>query len=1024
MARKNKSMLHSFRMSFIYPISIFLALILCIVIFLIIHITTKDVVYLYVLMGISIGLFLVFAVASFLAIKYMYNLYYSGLYKVTKNNFKSLYNNETKLLNYPKYSQINEIEDLNSELEKVRVTFSHSTLVSPKCDYSSLPFEYVSGLEEVVTLKSLVKNLDNLIFISNSYRNALFEVFYDLEDDVLNDKEIAILLSVFKEGFKDYSDKIFALNENKKSIFVYVPHVDTFSTIRERLIQLMQNVSVCKDTAKGIETINARVVLVAYPYSDTSEMIHDLNYAKQEGKVINIYLPNRDFNTNARNNLMKDSINLNIISRALESLGDLKIDGSEFKVYLEKMEKAIRTIQKFLDVDEAGVMLRNINTFEYFSAVNISKSTNPLLNTGSIIDKEWVDMMAEDKDIDNSYYFADRGHCNNSLGRYFDRYRIHSGFYYIIENDQKEVLGVIYFFNRSDDFILNSYLREGLVLFSNRISNFAIEIKSNRDFTHTMGIIESILMLSNYGTYRIDKETHEIIAYSGNMKGYFPNIALHTPCYKALYGLEKPCAKCPLSTSRKMLEKYKDFEIETSLNLVDDTASRYINLLTKAITSLEEGTQERFNKDYLVNSYPSLVEDVQNCYSAKGRGHLLILRVDNIDELISKYGSEVTIAGLRNFLSNIKNKFNSTNNIYYFNSQSFGVLLQDLGQIDVVNRCEVIYEISKQKYFPDTEDEALELKISYLPMVYPSSYPTAYDFLKNAQRFFDSKSYTINQDLITFEENGYVRSASKNEFMLSVIDDKFGNSTFTALLQPYLRAKQRNVYGVEMLLRLTDDYRKITFNADELIKTAAKNGKMKIISDSLINFAGNLYQKQGSSIFKVFGLKRFSINIDYSYFLDPDAIDNLLTLIKSYNFPKEFIAFEIPEWDVKDHKGEYKFVLDRLKKEDIVFVCDNYSEKFISLEQLNDIGFTEIKIGRSLGGFVDSDPQKAAALKSIMERAKALGMQTSVVGLENHEQYAFIRDIDDQAFVQGFYFFKPLDKNALINALRQMNAPQ
>ena len=782
---------------------------------------------------------------------------------------------------------------------------------------------------------------------------------------------------------------------------------------------LNQNISVCKETKNGLATINARAVLVAYPYSDTNEMMHDINYAKQEGKIINVYLPNRVFGTSYTNNIITDSVNLNIVSRTLESLGDLKIDGSSEEEYIKRIEDCIRNFQKFFGVDEAGFISQDPNTFEYYSASNVSKYSNPLLKPGTQIDKEFVDMMTDDMDHDNSYYFSDRSHANNTLGRFFDKYRIHSGFYYVVKDNKGTTIGIIYFFNRNKDFVINSYLREGLVLFASKIASFIVNVKDFNQNTETFNLIDNILLLSKYGTYAIDKYTYEITKYTQNLKSYFPNIEFGQLCYKALYGYDKPCPKCPLTTSKKMIEKYREYEIETSLNLAKDNTSRYVDMLTRQITSLEEGVQERYNIDFLVNSYPSLVEDVQNCYTAKGKGHLLILRIDNLDELNSKYGSETTIVAIRTLLSNIKARFGGTNNIYYFNSQAFGILCQDLGQIDIVNRCEQIYEISKQDYFDDAD--GIRFKISYLPMVYPSSYPTAYDFLKNAQRFFDSGKYETNKDLIYFEENGYVRPASKTLFMLSVIDDKFGNSTFTALLQPYLRAEDRSMYGVEMLLRLTDDYRKITFNPDELIKIAAKNGKMQVISDSLINFAGNLYQKQGSSIFKTFGLKRFSINIDYSYFQDEQSIPNLIKLMDSFKFPSEFIAFEIPEWDVKDHVNEYRHVVEKLRKENVVFVCDQYSEKHISLEQLSDIGFTEIKIGRALGGFVDSDPQKAAALKSIMERAKALNMQTSVVGLENHNQYEFIKDIDKQAFVQGFYFFKPLDKNDLINALRTMN---
>ena len=1016
MAKQNqeKSMRRSFLNSFIFPGILLAITVVFTILFSVLYISTEDKLFLILLMSVSVALFIVFIISSVISIRYLYDLYYKGLFEVTKNNMNAIYNNNNDFKRYPVHQHIHEMNVLNEEVDKVTLELKNATLVPINPDYTSLNFEYVPGFERVITGSSLKANLDNLIFLSNTYRNVLFELYYEIGDEEIKDEEISTVITILNQHLKDYEGKLIALDESKKSIFVYIPRIDTFSRLREELIATIQNTSVVKDSTEGYQTYNAKIVLVAYPYSDTDELIHDLTYAKQAGNIINFYLPNRMIGSNEVS-LMKDSINLNVVSKIVESLGELKVNEYE-QNYEDIIRNSIRSLATYLNCDDAGYIRMDDNTFDYISRINISKTSHSLLGEGNIIDKNFISTMAMDKDIDKSYYFSTRSHANNTLGRHFDRYRFNAGFYYVVEDDNGETIGIIYFFNRNRDLILNSYLREGLVLFSSRIGEFIVGHKRSETSRNAFEAVDSILLLANYGTYRIDKETYEIISFSDNLRTYFPEIAKQKVCYRTLYGFDRPCQNCPITSSTKLVQKYKEYLFETSLNLDKDNTSRYVNMFVKH-TREDGSTEDRFNKDYLVNSYYALAEDVNNCYTAKSKGYLLLLRIDNLDECVTKYGSEATMVAIRTFLNNIKRKFGGVQNVYCFNSQTFGVLCQEYGQIDVVNKCEIIYDLSKQKYFDD-DDNVSQIKITYLPMVYPSSYPTAGDFLKNAQKFFDSGKYDTNKDHIYFEENGYDRPANKETFMLSVIDDKFGNSTFTALLQPYLTAKERKVYGVEMLLRLTDDYRNLVFNADELVKVASRNGKMKVISDALINFAGNLYMKQGSSMFKTFGLKRFSINIDYSYFKDPGAIDNLVGLTKSFNFPKDFLAFEVPEWDIKDHFAEYKEIAETLKKHGITLVCDQFSERHISVEKLQNIGVNEIKIGRGIGGFIDSDPQKQETISSIMKRAKALGMQTSVVGLENNAQYEIVRDLDDKAFVQGYYFYKPLDKNALINALR------
>ena len=356
---KNRTMKKAFIMSFIYPTIIFSVLVISLVVLLIVYLITKIDAVLFALMITSVLVLAGFAVTFGFIMRYQYKLYYEGLYQTTKKNLRSLYDSSVELDAYPEF-KIEEFGNLNVEIDRLKTMFDNSTLVTPKLDYSAISFDYVPGLNHVVTLKSLTQQLNNIIFFSNSYRNALCEIFYDV-DDALSDKEIRNVFDLLESYLKDYDDKIYALNENKKSMFVYIPRIDTFSTIRERLIMLMQNISICKDTKSGLDTINARAVLVAYPYSDTSEMMHDLNYAKQEGKIINIYLPNRAFGTSYSSNIITESVNLNIISRSLESLGDLKLDGSDTETYVKRAEESIRNIHKFFGIDEAGIILLDNN---------------------------------------------------------------------------------------------------------------------------------------------------------------------------------------------------------------------------------------------------------------------------------------------------------------------------------------------------------------------------------------------------------------------------------------------------------------------------------------------------------------------------------------------------------------------------------------------------------------------------------------------------------------------------------------
>ena len=131
-----------------------------------------------------------------------------------------------------------------------------------------------------------------------------------------------------------------------------------------------------------------------------------------------------------------------------------------------------------------------------------------------------------------------------------------------------------------------------------------------------------------------------------------------------------------------------------------------------------------------------------------------------------------------------------------------------------------------------------------------------------------------------------------------------------------------------------------------------------------------------------------------------------------------FLAFEIPESDVSNHVEEFKLITKQLKALHIVSVVDQYTGRFMSLEALRDIGFEEIKLSRNYVNHIDSDRQRLEDIKSLLTNVKELGLRASAVGVENIDQYLLLKEIDDSVLLQGFYFYRPLDKQALIEAVR------
>ena len=996
----------------IFPVAFFILHAVGLSIFAAAYIYLQDQLYFYLAIGYGVVMSIIYIVFTVFTNKKFNALFVRGLYNTTLFNLKNITDNENALIDYPN-NTYREFVSLNKEVEMLKTELDTSTLISNTANFEHINLEYYDKANNVTYLRSFKNNIEQIIFASQNYRNLLIELYYELNEDMLSDIEINYLLTLMRKFFGSYQNILYVVNENHKSLFMFLPRIDSLSKVREQLELIVKSATISKRTPEGIASLIAHFSIVCYPFSDVFEMFPDLEYAKRQGEIINFYLPNR-FKTISGNKILKNSMNLNIMSKILSPLLSLNLSLENSAKNRKEVEKVIQSIRSYFDLDYAGIISYDeVRDIYYFSYQSEEKNVVPLSNN-NYIEKEFVQAMSDSKDENDSYYFSFRGHANSALGRHLDRVGLNSGLFYVL-NDGDLVLGAIYFFNREKEFHIDSYIQEALVILCDKIASILLGERRDEEVHNSFQEIESLLKLSEFATYRISNEDYRLLRTSDTMKDYFSNVKLGEKCYKVLYGLDKPCHDCPLLTGNKKVSQVKKHHYETSLVLANRNSPYHVMTLRNIHA---EESEQRYNPDLLINSYGALLEALNNCYAINGKGYLLLLRIDNLNDLIANKGPEGYLSIVREFIQKVKKNHNYLENIYFFNNQTLALLFTEYGQVDIIRECERLFDLSKRSI---VEEQSEQVKFTYLPIGYPRAYPNAQSVLKQAEQFANRGKYVINKDFIYFDDSAYSRSANKEEFMLAVIENSFANKTFNVMLQPMCDAKSKKIYGAEMLLRITDGYTNIPLRPDELVNVAAKYNKIGTISNALLDLIATIYKQFGTGVFAPLGFKRLSLNTDYSFFTDENFTSDVKGYIDSAKLPNNFLAFEIPESDVANHLKEFKDISRVLRDLHIVLVCDQYSGRFVSLEALKDVGFNEVKISRNVINHIDSDRQRFNDVKNLLYSIKHLGLKASVVGVENIDQYLLLKDVDDTALMQGFYLHHPLDRQALIEAIRNSN---
>ena len=1001
-----------FRLMTLFPFVFFIVLLVGVGVFAGVYVATSNALFLYFLIGYAVAMLIIYLTIVYSLSRRFNMIFVRGLYSITLYNLRNITDNENALIDYPN-NTYDEFISLNEQVNSLKTELDTSTLIAGNSDFSRINLDYIDVDRNVITLRSFRANLESIIFASQNYRNVLVELYYDLNEDTLDATDMEYLITLLHKNFGDYDQLLIMVNENHKSLFMYFPRIDSLSKIREQLESTLKSATINKRTPEGITNLIAHFALVCYPYSDVKELFPDLAYAKRQEDIVNIYLPNRMV-AMRDNKILKNSMNLNTMSKLLSPLLNLNLSLENNQKNRAEVEKALRGIRTYFDIDYVGIISYDeIRHSYYFSYQNQNKEV-PQLSRDSYIEKEFVYAMNSAKDENNSYFFSHRSHANSALGRHLDRVGLESGLFYVL-NDGDLTVGAIYFFNKNKQLHFDSYIQEALVVLCDKISAILLGERRDEEVNNSYQEIDSLLKLSEIATYRVKQDDYSLLRASSTMGTLFPKIKLGEKCYKALYGLDKPCPDCPLLTGNKKVSQLAKSHYETSLVLANRKAT--YRVMTLRNIGKTEGEQ-RYNPDLLINSYGSLVEALTNCYAINGKGYLLLLRIDNLADLIEKNGPEGYLSMVREFVTKLKKKHNYLENIYFFNNQTLALLFTEYGQIDVINECEDIFELSQNKDVKEETDYVLN--VTYLPIGYPRAFPDAQSVLKQAEQFANRGKYEVNRNYIYFDDSSYQRSASKDEFMLSVIDSTFSNKTFTVLLQPMVDRHKR-IYGAELLLRIADDYRNIVFRTDELVKVAAEHNKIGIISHALLDYIGALYQQYSTSVFNLLGFQRLSLNTDYSFFTDENFYRDTEAFIANFKLPKNFLTFEIPESDIAGHVAEFKEIAKQLNSLHIVLVCDQYTGRSISLETLKNIGFNEVKIARGFVNHIDSDKARLNDVRNLLGHMKDLGLKASIVGVENIDQYLLLKEIDDSILMQGFYFHRPLEKQALIEAIRGAN---
>lgn len=234
------------------------------------------------------------------------------------------------------------------------------------------------------------------------------------------------------------------------------------------------------------------------------------------------------------------------------------------------------------------------------------------------------------------------------------------------------------------------------------------------------------------------------------------------------------------------------------------------------------------------------------------------------------------------------------------------------------------------------------------------------------------------------------------------------NQQIQAFLQPQVDINSGKLVGCEILARWHHD-EKGWISPTIFIGIAEKYNMISELTHQIYNQSLDHLAKAREAGFDF----RVAVNFSRQVLNNLGLPEELASAIEKRGLTASDITIEVTESTVAKDMSVMLDILTRLRLKGFGLSIDDFGTGFSSLEQVNQIPFTELKIDRSFVHRACEDSASNAILESSVALTKLLKIESLAEGVEQIEDWENIKKLGCD-IAQGFLVAKPMPIDALL----------
>ena len=436
----------------------------------------------------------------------------------------------------------------------------------------------------------------------------------------------------------------------------------------------------------------------------------------------------------------------------------------------------------------------------------------------------------------------------------------------------------------------------------------------------------------------------------------------------------------------------KDITVEYERKLVDSRLAEYDSLTGLA-------NRHRMDKK---------LESTLAAYKATKRScSLIMLDLDRFKHVNDTLGHPAGDELLRQVARRLERVVGSRGEIGRLGGDEFQIILPDLddrGKLgELANK---LIQIVSQPYSID--DKRATIGTSVGIAIAPYDGVDKLDVIHNADlALYAAKNGGRGQ--FRFYSADLKDEAAERSLLEEGLRDALANDALELHYQPVVRAEDNMVVTFEALMRWEHPERG-PISPDVFVPIAEESDLINQIGAWALNKACADAMAWPKSV-------RVAVNVSAAQFAHSDLIDTVTHALESSGLSPDRLELELTESVFMGDGETIDDIFRALKDLGIRLALDDFGTGYSSLSYLRSAPFDKIKVDRT---FVDSCTQKdqnsAKIIAAIIGLSEALGMETTVEGVEAFDQLEVVRGMNAR-FIQGWIYAKAMRQETVLERM-------